>query len=169
MENDVIARMRAEETDLLRKLKAVRDFLAAYGDIVPSDSLSSVRSEAKRPQTPARGKVGIGGYSNYGRRIVAEAMRAMLTQSHPMKSRQIVEAITAMGIDITGENKVNALGALLYRSADIESHGKAGWTLRDRDTALKIVADYGHNANGAAEAAPETEGVAPPSSDSFDL
>lgn len=165
MDTDVISRMRIEEADLVRKLKAVRDFLSAYGE-KPSAEPEKNLAVAKPPsEAKPRGKVGIEGYSSYGRTVVAEAMRAMLVDDKPIKSRQLVEFITAMGVEITGENKVNALGALLYRSANIDSHGKAGWTLKDREAAHKIVAEYGSKGNGAAEAAPEAERVAALSSE----
>lgn len=47
-----------------------------------------------------------------------------------------------MGVVITGQNKVNALGALLSRSVDIVSHGKAGWSLADYEKAVRIVAEH---------------------------
>jgi hypothetical protein len=150
MEIEIVQRIRKEEADLMRKLKAVRDLLAAYGEPVDGFHRPApepvVQREHRAPS--AREKVGIEGFGDYGRTIISHAMQAMLTTNHPMKTRRLVEFLAAKKIEITGENKINAVGALLSRSSDITSHGKAGWTLANRETALKIVGAYAHNANG---------------------
>jgi hypothetical protein len=142
VDSETIARMRAEEADLMRKLKAVRDFLAVYGDDAPRVALP-----ADNKRAAGREKVSITGFSRYGQIVVAECMRLMLTASHPTKTRALVEFLEATGIEISGENKINAVGALLSRSADIISHGKAGWTLADPTIATQIVAEHGHKEN----------------------
>ena len=146
MDDDIVERMRAEEADLARKLRAVRDLLAAYGQDPHSPSPSRLAPKAKAP-APAREKVGIDGFGNYGRRIVANSMMAMLTSAHPIKTREILKFLEAMNIEVTGANKVNAVGALLSRSRDIISHGKSGWEIADRRVAEEIVAKYGHKEN----------------------
>lgn len=147
MDGDIIARMRSEEADLARKLKAVRDFLAAYGQ-APSNDIPAQGAKVQ-PAAP-RGKVGIDGYTPYGRGIVATAMIPMLKTKHPVKTRAIVEFLQGLGVEITGQEPVNAVGALLYRSADIRSHGKAGWTVADESTANEIVSQYAHKENEAS-------------------
>ncbi|MGN6271297.1 MAG: hypothetical protein ACTHM0_15540 [Sphingomonas sp.] len=145
MRNDIIDQMRAEEADLVKKLNAVRAFIIAYGE---GDGAPREKAEPMRKATTsARGKVGIEGYSRYGQVVVAEAMRVLIASSSLVRTRQLVEAVEAMGIEISGENKINALGALLSRSEDIISHGKSGWELSDRDAAKEIVAKYGHKEN----------------------
>jgi hypothetical protein len=139
MDGDIVERMRAEEEDLAKKLEAVRAFLAVYGG-TPTAGGAGPTQKAK---PGSREKVEIEGYGAYGRVVVAEAMRMMMTSSHPMKTSQLVAPIEAMGIEITGQNKINALGALLARSTNIRSHGKAGWSLVDREKAAKIVTEYG--------------------------
>lgn len=150
MNQTIIKQMREEEADLLRKLKAVRDFLSAYGEAPRSDEpVQDVRPKERPAGSAPRGKVGIDGFGPYGRRIVAESMKAMLTTTFPMRTRDIVQVLEAMDIEITGENKINAVGALLSRSRDIVSHGKQGWTLEDRDRALEIVGKYAVKENEA--------------------
>lgn len=148
MDSDIIAQMRKEEADLARKLKAVRDLLAAY-NVTASNEPSQPAAPAKgeKAQSP-REKVGIDGYSDYGRALVASAMREMLPATQPVKTRRIAEALDEKGIAITGKDPVNALGAMLHRSADITSHGKAGWTLTDPVAAKAIVDKYAHREDG---------------------
>lgn len=152
MNNEIVARMREEEADLSRKLAAVRQFLAAYGEAPSGEGEvnAAMRKPAmeKRAETQ-RGKISIDGYGAYGRGIVANAMMAMIVSPSPVKTRKIVEHLDAMGVDITGENKINAVGALLSRSSDIVSHGKSGWTLADEESARAIIQRYAHNENEA--------------------
>ncbi|WP_066114610.1 MULTISPECIES: hypothetical protein [Sphingomonadales] len=140
MDNDIVAKMRAEEADLTRKLKAVRDFLAAYGETPSAEANSPVRGS--RPQSVGREKVEITSFTEQTRRSVVLAMQAMTTTNALMKTKDLVAFVEAMGHTITGQNKVNALGALLARSIDIQGHGKSGWSLVNRDRALEIVSKY---------------------------
>lgn len=142
MDDDIVERMRAEEAELSRKLDAVRAFLAVYG------GSGQEQPRAPRQAKPgSRQKVAIEGFGPYGRKVVAEAMRFLLTSDHPMKTSDLIAPIEAMGVEITGQNKINALGALLARSIDIISHGKAGWSLANRAVALNIVAEHGQKEN----------------------
>ena len=157
MDDDIIARMRGEEADLSRKLKAVRDLLVAYGQDVgtPHVSLPATAIKVGPPRAAAaassRDKVGIDGFGPYGKGIVATAMAAMLDSPDNLKTRAIVEFLEARNVAITGENKVNAVGALLSRSSDIASHGKAGWSLVSDDRAKEIVSQYAHKENEPSE------------------
>ncbi|WP_130322929.1 hypothetical protein [Sphingomonas sp. BK036] len=173
MDGDIITRMRVEEADLSRKLKAVRDLLAAYGQGDPANNVSlpfaaavSTAANVRPTSSPtgSREKASIEGFGSYGKRIVSTAMSVMLMSSGPVKTRDIVEFLEAMNVEITGENKVNAVGALLSRSADITSHGKSGWTVADDVKAHAIVSEYAYKENapssefdellGGAETAP---------------
>lgn len=145
MDSDIVQRLKAEEADLARKLEAVRAVLAAYGGSEVATVLAERRVE--RRSGGSRPKVEIDGFGAYGRKVVAEALRMMATSNHPLKTRQLVEPIEAMGVEITGENKINALGALLARSVDVISHGKAGWSVADREKAFRIVAEHGQKEN----------------------
>jgi hypothetical protein len=146
VDGDIISTLDKEEGLLLRRLKAIRELKAAYG-VRQEDSTEA--SAVRAPKSASREKVEIDGFGAYGRKVVAEAMRAMLTSGRLTKTSELVPAVEAMGITITGVNKVNALGALLARSVDITSHGKRGWEVVDREKALKIVAEYGHNESEA--------------------
>lgn len=151
MDGDVIARMQQEEAELSKKLKAVRDLLAAYGVAARVDAVAVVAPAPARTASSGRGKVGIQGFGEYGRKVVASAIRVLLASEFPLKTRAIVDALDAAGVEITGENKINALGALLARSADITSHGKAGWSLPNRGRAEEIVGEYAPKENEPPE------------------
>lgn len=138
MDGDIVERMRTEEAELSKKLEAVRAFLAAYGDG------GSPAPTARKAATGSRPKVGLDGYGDYGRKVVIASMQVLLTANHPMQTRSVLDAIIGMGIEVSGESKINALGALLGRSEDIRSHGKAGWSLIDRDKVLPLVGDQTH-------------------------
>lgn len=153
MDSDIIARMRAEEADLVRKLAAVRDFLSVYGGApkVPSGDQPTRKPASREP-------VGIDGFGEYGRKIVAHSMQCLLLSPHPVRTRDVVQFLEALNIQISGENKINAVGALLARSRDIVSHGKRGWTVADSDTAREIVGKYTHKENEApSEQSPEPQ------------
>lgn len=146
--DDIIARMRIEEADLARKLEAVRALIAAYtGEPMGTDSspASARNVDDRKPpiRSGSRDKVSIDGYSAYGRAVIVEALRALALAPFPVKTRDLVPAIEDHGIEIRGESKVNALGALLARSQDIVSHGKAGWSAANREEAMRIVGKFG--------------------------
>lgn len=147
MQADIIKRMREEEADLSRKLQAVRDFLKAYGE-APIESDSRARQQSpKASDGGAREKVEVTGFTEQTRASVILSMTALLEAETLLKTRDLVKFVETMGHTISGNNKVNALGALLARSADIESHGKSGWSLVDREKAMAIVEKYGPKQN----------------------
>jgi hypothetical protein len=166
MNADIVTQMRKEEADLSRKLQAVRAFLSAYGE-------GPIESRGVMPNAPAaiggpREKVPLSGFTEQTRKSVLLSMQAMTVSPGLVKTRDLVSFIEAMGHQVSGANKVNALGALLSRSADVVGHGKSGWSLADPDSAREIVAEFSRNENGAAKAAPDAGGAATPSPDGTD-
>lgn len=138
MNTDIVKQMRAEEADLVRKLQAVRDFLAAYGEALKGEGQAE-RTAPKGSSSGGRSKsVPITSYQADTRTSVALALMFMASSPGLVKTAELVTAIEAMGHEIGGANKVNALGALLSRSEDVEGHGKRGWTVYDRDEALAL-------------------------------
>ncbi len=178
MDDAVIETVRKEERDLLRKLAAVQVLLRAYGAQPAIETVRATEESAARTQTSSRtlnqpgdeasreprGKRPFDDFTPYGRQAIATAMSFLVGQAHPIRTRELVTAIKAIGFTIRGDNAMNALGALLGRSADIVSHGKAGWTLADPATAAEIVGKYAHKENephsdfaGGSDAAGEGE------------
>lgn len=153
MDADIVARMRSEEADLARKLQAVRDFLAAYGEAPASSPRQSVVS--LRGDSGSRPKVAIDSFTAQTKTSVVLSIMALTQSDGLMKTSELVEFVEARGHQISGENKVNALGALLARSADVIGHGKSGWELADRERALEIVNHYAPKRTEASPAKPE--------------
>lgn len=136
MTPDIVERVKAEEAELLRKLAAVRAFLDVYAAGAGKAAGATTPRAAKpsRPAgeraTPARERVEISRFSPYGASVVIAAKRAISRAFvQPVPTRKLAEMIEADGLEIRGEDKVNALSALLSRSIDVQSNGRRGWTL----------------------------------------
>ncbi len=137
MDRPILEQLRAEEADLLRKLEAVRGVLRAYGEMrsVQDNTRSDV--ELAGPKHSAartegnRERVGLERFSEYGRQIVSAAIDAITDAATdvPIPTRMLVDMIEARGLSIRGEDKNNALSALLARSIHVRSNGRRGWTL----------------------------------------
>lgn len=121
--DDIIKRMRGEEADLVRKLAAVRQFLSVYGEAPVSGSTT--------PNRLARSFVDrIDKFGSYGKAVIDAAVALLPADGlRPVPTRELVDHIEFRGVEIRGENKVNALSALLARSSQIKGHGRSGWTL----------------------------------------
>lgn len=118
--------MEAEEADLERKLAVVREFLAVYRPSAP-------KGAAKSP-SPSREVRTFGDridkFGTYGKGVVDVVLTMLPSVSaEPILTRDLVVKLENNGIEIRGENKVNALSALLARSSKIKGHGRSGWTL----------------------------------------
>jgi len=175
-----IQKVKAERAELLRKLAAVDVFLAAYGEqpaSVPHHAAeSSAVVTARLPpaarataDAPSKDKKAIENFTPYGRKAIATSMSYLIGRSTPVRTRELVDLLEGIGFAIRGENAINALGALLGRSEDIVSHGKAGWTLADPDKAAEIVRNYAHKENEPPSASADgsdaaDEGPSPPES-----
>ncbi|MDO9222352.1 MAG: hypothetical protein Q7U20_01410 [Caulobacter sp.] len=165
--------------DAARRMVAHEAVLSAYGVAVPKAGLAATppfTTPARTAEAPVRAPAGqveqgdrrsIKNFTEYGREVIATAMDCLIGQTAPVKTRELVDAIGRRGVEIRGENPINALGALLKRSADITSHGKRGWTLTDQDSAQDIARMYARKENeppsvpaGGSDAA--GEGVSPP-------
>lgn len=140
--DDIVQRMRAEEADLLRKLEAVRLFLGAYGEtpkttLQPawtSTSKQTVKNGPKstRPSLASRADK----FGTYGQAMVDLSIALLPNPDDgPMLTRDLLAKFEAQGVEVRGQNKVNALSALLARSTKIAGHGRAGWTRAEARTA----------------------------------
>ena len=166
MNADIVEQMRTEEADLVRKLQAVRDFLAAYGEPPRGGSRQGAKIAADRPTSGPRAKVPITSFTESTRTSVALSLMMMATNNGLIKTSDLVTAVEAMGHEISGSNKVNALGALLARSEDVEGHGKSGWAAVDRERALSLARRYASNYLGDdAQNENEPEGISASGSD----
>jgi hypothetical protein len=126
------ASILAEEADLERKLEAVRLMKAAYG--VGSGVTTVAPLAVERAKPVARKSRDLSDrmdkFGLYGQHIIDSALLMLPGADHnPLPTRNLVTMLETIGVDIRGENKVNALSALLARSTKIKGHGRSGWTL----------------------------------------
>lgn len=159
MDNDILARMEAEERALTDKLNAVRQLLAVYRGEGQKPAKAQAVPRVAKSQAERIDKFG-----PYGQRII-EVVSKLLpgNTGNPVPTRVLVDKLAFRNVEITGENKVNSLSALLARSSAIKGYGRAGWTLQREEPGEEYLPAKGRNENGAAEAAPDAGGVAAPS------
>lgn len=140
MDSEIIDRMRREEADLKRKLDAVRALLIAYGEAPLESSPITSRTvlnskESKRSsdiQSSGREKMPLERFSTYGQSIVKAAIEECFSHiGKPIPSREMVDLVEKRGVQVRGDDKGNALSALLARSADLKANGRKGWTLSE--------------------------------------
>lgn len=154
---DIVAQMKAEEADLVRKLEAVRQFLAAYGE-KPAPTPTARAAPANKPARNLTDRMDK--FGSYGKGVI-EAAAKMLPEDggEPMPTRELVDRLEFIGVEIRGQNKVNALSALLARSTQIKGYGRAGWTLAGkRNSGGDDAPNENEAPNGNAAGASETRG-----------
>ena len=138
-----------------RKLEAVRTFLAAYGRPAATSFTDVVQQPlgAIAPRTGgATDKRPLHTFTVYGQSVIRAALAVMdMAGGEIVPIGTLADLIQESGREIRGVEKKNALSALLARCDEVENEGRRGWRRSKK--------------NGAAEAAPDAEGVATPSTD----
>ncbi|RQW44104.1 hypothetical protein [Novosphingobium sp. LASN5T] len=146
MDADTLEKIRREEADLTQKLEALRMILRAYGADAPIAALSAaptivaptievpngpVAAATLTPKT-GREKVSLDRFGDYGRSVVQAAIDECRSHlGRPIASRDMVTLVERRGIEVRGNDKVNAISALLARSIDLKPNGRKGWTLSE--------------------------------------
>jgi hypothetical protein len=123
--------LKAAPDPRLVKLQELRRVLALYTGPANSD----VPSQATDPHREIRAQ-------KSGRKISPERSEAIkattkiLTQMPgPIRTAELFDMITKMGIKIGGENPLNNFSALLYGRDEFKSHGREGWALKPNEAA----------------------------------
>jgi hypothetical protein len=138
-----------EEAELERKLAAVRAVKAAYGiGVAAATGAAAARSNTTGVGAPARPPRRMADrmdkFGAYGQGIIDVALQFLPGESDgPMPTRDLVSKLERYGTEVRGENKVNALSALLARSSKIKGHGRAGWTLVGERAVQPIIETLG--------------------------
>lgn len=111
----------------LVKLQELRRVLALYTgtanpDVPPqaTDSHREIRAPAKKPGrkiSPERSEA------------IKAATKILSQMQGPVKSAELFDMITRMGIKIGGKDPLNNFSALLYGRDEFKSHGREGWAL----------------------------------------
>lgn len=131
--SEFAAQLLAEEADLERKLIAVRQMKAAYGIVNQSPNITITPAGSEVVKVMARRAVAdrMDKFGSYGQNIIDTAVALLPGEDgKPVPTRMLVDMFETLSVEINGENKVNALSALLARSSKIKGYGRAGWTLR---------------------------------------
>lgn len=133
---DFESKLLAEEADLERKLAAVRAMKAAYGiggkavAVARSATVKSTTATAGGARSARNATDRMDKFGSYGQHIIDTACKLLPGEGMtPTPTRTLVEHFATLGVEVRGENKVNALSALLARSSKIKGYGRAGWTL----------------------------------------
>lgn len=160
LDDDILLHLREEERELSRKLEAIRSVIAVYAPAhipnppprarpKPSTSVASVMIE--RAAAAAR--------DTYAGDVRAIATRTIESSPVlPVPTRTIVEAVQRAGIEIRGLVPLNAVSALLSRSDDFVSNGRAGWTLKSFDERYGLSPKENEAPSGDTTDASETRG-----------
>jgi hypothetical protein len=155
MDTTILNHLRAEAEELSRKLDAVQAVIAVYDPTVTPAPKASANSASKNDAVPPSPQPRLAGGTEYSRKIREIARDTIaLSSVLPVPTRVVVDAVKQRGIEIRGLNEFNAVSALLSRSNEFQSQGRAGWILAE------FAARYGvdaPNENGAAEAAPDAD------------
>lgn len=133
--DDFTSQLLAEEADLERKLTAVRAMKAAYGIGMgtPAHELKVMGASKPRgtltPRQPRTTDDRKDKFGSYGQNIIDKVLLLLPPEGGaPIATRVLVDMLHAIGVEVRGDNKVNALSALLARSSKIKGYGKSGWT-----------------------------------------
>lgn len=167
MDAHIIDALRKEAADLSLKLSAIRNTLTIYGvDVAQGDIPPAAPSPLRKIVSRSYPSVATGMARqavSYAERV-RDVARLTIERSDvlPVPTRDIIEEVKRAGIEIRGQSELNAVSALLSRSSDFVSNGRTGWTLANVSEIPKPSASI---ENGAPEGAPDTGGVAAPSSD----
>jgi hypothetical protein len=164
MDRHIISSLRAEESGLLKKLDAIRAVIALYeGEAVAApprhDNAPRVAASNQEITSKEGDDLSLGrGGPAYGEKVRAVARETILHATVlPVPTRDIVAEVKKAGIQISGQNELNAVSALLSRHGDFVSNGRAGWTLRAVDQRYGLTSPNENeapngNAAGASEA-----------------
>lgn len=130
-------------------LKRFRDECAAplqTGTVIP-------RISGVQPSAPTKARSGR--IPSPERMRALDAAAAYLGGAEGLVPMAVIyEKVASAGIDLGGQNPQNNLSAMMSRDARFKAHGRAGWTLADRDAGSD---------NGSSNE--ETGAVAAPASD----
>ena len=125
--------LKAAPDPRLVKLQELRRVLALYTGIANPDVPSQATDSRQELRTPDQ---------KPGRKISPERSKAIkatteiLTQMPgPIKSAELFDMITKMGIKIGGKDPLNNFSALLYGRDEFKSHGREGWALKQNEAA----------------------------------
>jgi hypothetical protein len=124
--------LKAAPDPRLVKLQELRRVLALYTGAANPD----VPSQATDPHREIRTGQKPGRKISPERSEAIKATTKILTQMPgPIRTSELFDMITKMGIKIGGKDPLNNFSALLYGRDEFESHGRDGWALKPNEAA----------------------------------
>ncbi len=112
--------LRARPDPRVIKLQELRRVMALY-----TDPMSPVNYANGTERKPAGRKI------SPERLDAIEATKKVLREVEgPIKTSELFDRISKMGIKLGGKDPKNNYSALLYGRDDFKSHGREGWTLK---------------------------------------
>jgi hypothetical protein len=125
--------LKAAPDPRLVKLQELRRVWALYTGTANSDVPPQATDPHREIRAPGQ---------KPGRKISPERSEAIkattkiLSQMQgPIRTAELFDMITRMGIKIGGKDPQNNFSALLYGRDEFESHGRAGWALKPNEAA----------------------------------
>lgn len=129
------------------RLRALRDLRKLYrssdqnaGPVgPPSSSIDAWGAGANGPSAPRTVNRKIAPHRS---QAVDAIVMHLKNRSGPVPTKDLLEHIVSLGIDVGGSNPLNNLSAILSNSNLFASNGRVGWTLKPRrsDAELKVEA-----------------------------
>lgn len=103
------------------------------GDLLSAGGWRPGRDGESGPAIARRG----GRQASPEREKALQAARLLISnRAGPVPTREVLEHLESIGIQVGGENPLNNLSAMLSNSEQFTSHGRSGWTLRSEDPEL---------------------------------
>lgn len=160
MEKQFLVQLQQEESELSRKLDAIRGVIAVYAPhaatfLKPMSTLKVASALAERAVKASKDN-----YAKEVRAIAADVIRN--SPSLPVPTKVIVDRVLLHGMEIRGQNALNAVSALLSRSEDFVANGRSGWTLAEMNQSYGFSPNENEAPNGNAAGASEAGGGATP-------
>lgn len=148
------ASIEANPDPRLVKLHELRRVKALY-ETGANPPASSPQSASQEPRTPRSGRQA----SPERAQAIAIAKRVLEGRTEPMRTADILTAVTREGVELGGTSPVSNFSALLYHQPEFESHGRRGWTLKGQALETKeSTADLHSLPDQPAVVDPEAQG-----------
>lgn len=115
------------------KLRRAQDLRDAYilADSRPAERVQATARDDPRPDPrPTRP------FASGTSAAIIDAVKDHLKgRTTPTRTRDLMDMLSAKGIEVGGAVPQNSVSSMLSKSPDIVSHGRAGWTLAEKNKA----------------------------------
>ena len=121
-----------------RELRRIYDlYVTATGSDTPATAADQDRSSNQRIQLRHSARP----FSDRERALAA-ARDYVMRSDRVVPTREVLEHLSATGINIGGVSPLNNLSAMISTSGSFQSHGRKGWTLKNGSAPVLTEDDY---------------------------